>query len=241
MDCSPPGSSVHGNSPSKNIEMGCHALLQGIFPTQGSNLGLPHCRRILYHLSHQESPNTRNGFLIHLTKLLLSLFPKWGNWGSQSVTGPDSQRNPTKVSCCETSLVGRGTLELLVLVIFLQSLKILNAIMGTSEKYVGGRWQARFENIWKVDILDLIDGGPFRLSVSTWVLGNCLKEFVLFYLCNTYCGNRIHINHLYFYARGICSNVPSFISDIRNSSFCFLHSFSYGLSRHFIISIPFNL
>ena len=36
--------------------MGCHALLQGIFPTQGSNVGLPHCRRILYHLSHQGRP-----------------------------------------------------------------------------------------------------------------------------------------------------------------------------------------
>ena len=36
--------------------MGCHALLQGIFPTWGSNPGLPHCRRILYHLSHQGSP-----------------------------------------------------------------------------------------------------------------------------------------------------------------------------------------
>ena len=34
--------------------MGCHALLQGIFPTQGSNPRLPHWRRILYHLSHQE-------------------------------------------------------------------------------------------------------------------------------------------------------------------------------------------
>ena len=33
--------------------MGCHALLQGIFLTQESNLGLPHCRRNLYHLSHQ--------------------------------------------------------------------------------------------------------------------------------------------------------------------------------------------
>ena len=37
MDCSPPGSSVHGDSPGKNIEVGCQALLQGIFPTQGSN------------------------------------------------------------------------------------------------------------------------------------------------------------------------------------------------------------
>ena len=35
MDCSLPGSSVHGDSPGKNTGMGCHALLQGIFPTQG--------------------------------------------------------------------------------------------------------------------------------------------------------------------------------------------------------------
>ena len=40
MDCSPPGSSVHGNSPGKNTGVGCHAFLQGIFPTQGSNPGL---------------------------------------------------------------------------------------------------------------------------------------------------------------------------------------------------------
>ena len=44
MDCSPPCSSVHGDSPDKNTGVGCHALLQGIFPTQGSNPGLPHCR-----------------------------------------------------------------------------------------------------------------------------------------------------------------------------------------------------
>ena len=44
MDCSPPGSSDHGDSLGKNTEVGCHALLQGIFPTQGSNPGLPHCR-----------------------------------------------------------------------------------------------------------------------------------------------------------------------------------------------------
>ena len=56
MDCSPPGSSAHGHSPSKNTGVGCHALLQGIFPTQGSNPGLPHCRRILCRLNHQGSP-----------------------------------------------------------------------------------------------------------------------------------------------------------------------------------------
>ena len=55
LDCSLPGSSVHGDSPGKNTGVGCHALLQGIFPTQGSNTDLPHCRQILYCLSHQGS------------------------------------------------------------------------------------------------------------------------------------------------------------------------------------------
>ena len=55
-DCSPPGSSVHEDSPGKNTGVGGRALLQGIFPTQGSNPGLPYCRQILYYLSHQGSP-----------------------------------------------------------------------------------------------------------------------------------------------------------------------------------------
>ena len=47
MGCSPPASSVHGDSPGKNPGVGCQALLHGIFPTQGSNPGLLcllHCR-----------------------------------------------------------------------------------------------------------------------------------------------------------------------------------------------------
>ena len=58
MGCSPPGSSVRGDSPGKTTGVGCHALLQGILPTQGSSPGLSHCRWILYHLSHQGSPGT---------------------------------------------------------------------------------------------------------------------------------------------------------------------------------------
>ena len=49
VDCSPPGSSVHGASPGKDTGVGCHALLQGIFPTQGLNLYLLHCRQILHY------------------------------------------------------------------------------------------------------------------------------------------------------------------------------------------------
>ena len=47
------------NSPGQNTGVGCHALLQGIFPTQGSNTGLPHCRQVLYQLRHQGSPLLR--------------------------------------------------------------------------------------------------------------------------------------------------------------------------------------
>jgi len=44
------------NSPGQNTGVGSLSLLQGIFPTQGSDPGLPHCRRILYQLSHQGNP-----------------------------------------------------------------------------------------------------------------------------------------------------------------------------------------
>ena len=44
--------------------MSCHILLQGIFPTQGSNPGHLHCRQILYHLSQQGSPQYHIGAII---------------------------------------------------------------------------------------------------------------------------------------------------------------------------------
>ena len=43
------------NVPGKSTGVGCHFFLQGIFPTQGLNLGLSHCRQTLYRLSHQGS------------------------------------------------------------------------------------------------------------------------------------------------------------------------------------------
>ena len=55
MDGSLPGSSVHELTPGKNTGVGCQFLLQGIFPTQGLNLGLLYCRQTLYPLSHQGS------------------------------------------------------------------------------------------------------------------------------------------------------------------------------------------
>ena len=66
--CDPMGCSLPHlcpwDTPGQNTGVGCHALLQGIFPTQGSNPGIPQCRRILHHLSHHElSLNTLQSFL----------------------------------------------------------------------------------------------------------------------------------------------------------------------------------
>ena len=81
VDCSLPGSSVRGDSPGKNTGAGCHAPLQGIFPTQRSNPGLPHCRRILYRLNHQGSPR--------ILEWVAYSFPRGSSW----------PRNWTRISC----------------------------------------------------------------------------------------------------------------------------------------------
>ena len=57
------------NSPGQNTGVGSLSLLQGIFPTQGLNPGLPHCRQILYQLSHKGSPYK----VIHILKNQLNV------------------------------------------------------------------------------------------------------------------------------------------------------------------------
>ena len=76
MDCSPPGSSLHVDSPGKNTGVGSHALLWGIFPNQGLNSDLPHCRWILYHLNQQ----------LHTRTLIVHTFHSWNahDWFSLS-------------------------------------------------------------------------------------------------------------------------------------------------------------
>ena len=53
------------NSPGQNTGVGSLSFLQGIFPSQGSNPGLPHCRQILYQLSHKGSPRILEWVLLH--------------------------------------------------------------------------------------------------------------------------------------------------------------------------------
>ena len=100
MDCSPPGSTVHRDSAGKNTGVGSLSLLQGIFPTQGSDPGLLHCRQILYQLSHQGSPRIlervaypfssgsswpRNQ--IRVSCIAGGFFTNWGYEGSMRIEG----------------------------------------------------------------------------------------------------------------------------------------------------------
>ena len=86
MDCSPPGSSVHGDSPGKYTGVGCHPLLLGIFPTEESNPGLPHCRWMLYQLSchglHTHKPSSPKTKPRTLTTAMLLLPSLLGDLGS---------------------------------------------------------------------------------------------------------------------------------------------------------------
>ena len=75
MDCSPPGSSVHGHSPGKNIEAGCHFLLQGIFLTQELNPGICIAGRSL-PTKLQGKPPHRNLKLKRFCTEVFILLPK---------------------------------------------------------------------------------------------------------------------------------------------------------------------
>ena len=90
MDCSPSGSSVHGDSPGKNIVMGYHTLLQGIFPIKVS-----HIVGGFFSLSHQGSPNVMYlspNFYMSQDFLGFSCFPstwthaQWRTWTVATLT-----------------------------------------------------------------------------------------------------------------------------------------------------------
>ena len=120
MDCSPPGSSVHGDFPGRITGMGCHALLQGIFLIQGSNprlLHFLHCKCILYPLNHLRSPRLR--ISKHKRNCLDLASPRWykvkasacnvGDLGSIPGSGRspgEGNGNPLQFSHLENPLDG---------------------------------------------------------------------------------------------------------------------------------------
>ena len=79
MDYSLPGYSVHGDSPGTNTGVGCHALLQEIFPAQGLTPGLPHCRWVFLS---SEPPGKAENTWVGSLSLLQGIFSTQElNWG----------------------------------------------------------------------------------------------------------------------------------------------------------------
>ena len=70
INCSPPNSSAHGISQAgTNTGVGCHFLLQGVFPTQGWNL---HCRRTLYHWTTTEALYVKNRYIVKVAESFMN-------------------------------------------------------------------------------------------------------------------------------------------------------------------------
>ena len=93
------------NSPGKNTGVGCHFLFQGIFPTQGLNPSLLHCRQTLYHVSHQGSPQalskTFNSYLAQAPGLAAFSLSFTGGLDPAGVTATVSgQLGEGEVFCC---------------------------------------------------------------------------------------------------------------------------------------------
>ena len=154
MNCSPPGSSVHGILQAwrifKNTGMGSHSVLQGIFLTQGLNLGLPHCRQIFYRLSHQGSPVLVYLCLIilfsfsHLScpktlpNMLVQLFPKMDSTtqtcGSLGITCHGAATPPfcTRV-CCQGSFLDLRKLLHVISLLQQSSAFATSFVLGISE------------------------------------------------------------------------------------------------------------
>ena len=96
------------NSPGQNTGVGILSLLQGIFPTQVSNPGLPHCRRILYQLSHKGNPRILEWVTYPFSRLssrpknrtriscIAGRFLSLGSWFLPCIT-------PPSCFCCHTS------------------------------------------------------------------------------------------------------------------------------------------
>ena len=81
----------------KNTGLGCHALLQGIFPTQGSNSGLLHFRQILYNLNHPGSPR-----MLEWVAYPFSRGSSWPrNWTGVSCIAGEGNGNQLQCSCLE--------------------------------------------------------------------------------------------------------------------------------------------
>ena len=112
---------LYRNSPGQNTGVGSLSVLQGIFPTQGLNPGLLHCRQVLYQPSHKGSP-----------KIL--------EWVAYSFSSRSSQpRNRTGVSCITSRFFTNWAMKE-------RQLKSIELLKGFSIAFSPGMWFFPYSN-----------------------------------------------------------------------------------------------
>ena len=124
----PHGLYIPWNSPGQIIGLGSPSLLQGIFPTQGSNPHLLHCRRILYQLSHKGSPR----ILESVADTFCSI-PSW-------------PRNETKVSCTAGRFLTNWTIREAQAIQVWPNLILFDYTVGVKNRFKG---LDLVENVWR--------------------------------------------------------------------------------------------
>ena len=98
MDCSPLGSSVHRTFQARILEWVAISFPKGIFPTQGWNPGLLHCRQILYHWATRASQNALQFSLVQLLSHVCLFATPWVAACQGSLSIPNSQSPPKPMS-----------------------------------------------------------------------------------------------------------------------------------------------
>ena len=97
------------NSPGQNTGVGSLSLPQGIFPIQGLNPGLTHCRQILHQLGHQGSPrNTGVGSLSLLQRIFPTQESNWGLLHCRQILYQLSYQSPAFLSPVSNCSLGGG-------------------------------------------------------------------------------------------------------------------------------------
>ena len=145
--------------------VGCHSLLQEIFPTQGWNPGLLHCRQILYQLSHQGSPHVPRNMLQPSVSALLRMLPS-------TVTGILVRTFSSRgvfvwLWCQQASLNELGSVP--TSSIFLKSLRRIESssfnIQNSPVKWSNSEFSF-VGRYFITDLISLLVTGIFRFSIS---------------------------------------------------------------------------
>ena len=177
------------DSPDKNAGVGCHALLPGIFQTQGSNPGLLHCRQTLYRLSYWQSHISKLGAKKTLCCLGALNWPERMVKWLQGITEEDTHlsRNPEKLNWQQINANWNKVVPLVRLTVKYEANKLSGTAGGsiTLFNHFGGRL-ATLNVIKEAHILPPSNFTSKIHTLKKWSQV-CSRRYVIFYSSKKSC------------------------------------------------------